>query len=214
MFENICPAERWLLWMRCRKPSKLAPGGCLIAWCLTGNPLMANDTTLIIDDRSSGDYSTGAGSNWRLVTDTVMGGISDGQLTVEEIDGRPCLRLRGEVRTENNGGFIQAVLDLETLPLRDASAFDGVVIDVYGNGESYNLHLRQDGLWLPWQAFRASFTAPPAWQTHYLPFAEFRPHATSAELKPDRLKRIGVVAIDRVFSADLCIGRIGYYRRQ
>jgi hypothetical protein len=200
--------------MHCREPWQLALGGCLIAWGLAGNPLMADDTTLIIDDRSSGDYSTGAGSSWRLVTDTVMGGVSAGQLTVEEIDGRPCLRLRGEVRTENNGGFIQAALDLETLPIRDASAFDGVIIDVYGNGESYNLHLRQDGLWLPWQAFRASFTAPSEWQTHYLPFAQFQPHKTSASLKRDRLKRIGVVAIGRAFTADLCIGRIGYYRVQ
>jgi hypothetical protein len=31
--------------------------------------------------------------HWRLVTDTVMGGVSNGQLTVEEIDGRPLLRL-------------------------------------------------------------------------------------------------------------------------
>jgi Complex I intermediate-associated protein 30 (CIA30) len=186
----------------------------LIAMCLAGGPLMADDRILVIDDRSSGDYSTGAGSDWRLVTDTVMGGVSNGQLTVEGINGRRCLRLRGEVRTENNGGFIQAALDLETQRVRDASAFDGVVIDVYGNGESYNLHLRQDGLWLPWQAFRASFTAPPEWQTHYLPFAQFLPHKTSASLKRDRLKRIGVVAIGRAFSADLCVGRIGYYRAQ
>jgi hypothetical protein len=188
--------------------------GCLIAMCLAGGPLIADDTTLVIDDRSSGDYSTGTGGDWRLVTDTVMGGVSNGQLTLEEIDGRRCLRLRGEVRTENNGGFIQAALDLETQRVRDASAFDGVVIDVYGNDETYSLHLRQDGLWLPWQAFRASFTAPPEWRTHYLPFAQFLPHKTSAALKPDRLKRIGVVAIGRAFSADLCVGRIGYYRAQ
>jgi hypothetical protein len=175
---------------------------------------MADDATLIIDDRSSGGYATSAGSVWRLVTDTVMGGVSNGQLTVEEIDGRPCLRLRGEVRTENNGGFIQAALDLGTVRVRDASVFDGVVIDVYGNGETYNLHLRQDGLWLPWQAFRVSFTAPPEWHTLYLPFAQFQPHKTSASFKPDRLKRLGVVAIGRAFYADLCVGRIGYYRAQ
>ena len=191
-----------------------ALAGLLVAVCLTEGHLMADDATLVIDDRRSGDYSTGNGGDWRLVTDTVMGGVSNGQLTVEEIDGRPCLRLRGEVRTENNGGFIQAALDLETSRVRDASAFDGVVIDVYGNGETYSLHLRQDGLWLPWQAFRASFTASPEWQTHYLPFAQFQPHKTSASLKRDRLKRIGVVAIGRAFSADLCVGRIGYYRAQ
>jgi hypothetical protein len=191
-----------------------AMAGFLVIMCQTGSVLMADDVTLNIDDRSSGDYSTSAGSDWHLVTDTVMGGISAGHLLVEEINGRPCLRLRGEVRTENNGGFIQAALDLETLRVRDANAFDGIVIDVYGNGETYNLHLRQDGLWLPWQAFRASFTATPEWQTYYLPFEQFQPYKTSASLKLDRLKRLGVVAIGRAFYADLCVGRIGYYRAQ
>lgn len=175
---------------------------------------MADEKLLIVDDRSSGDYSSGAGASWRLVTDAVMGGVSDGRLTVEAIDGRPCLRLRGTVRTENSGGFIQAALDLTLDRVRDAGAYDGVVMDVYGNGESYNLHLRQDGLWLPWQAFRASFMAAPGWQTVHLPFVAFQPHATSARLKPERLKRIGLVAIGHAYAADVCLGRIGYYRAQ
>jgi hypothetical protein len=103
---------------------------------------MAEETQLIIDDRRSGNHSASGGGNWRLVTDSVMGGISAGRLTAEEIDGRPCLRLQGEVSTKNSGGFIQAALELETGQLRDASGYDGVVIDVRGNGESYNLHLR------------------------------------------------------------------------
>ncbi len=186
--------------------------GWLIALCLSGEPLMAEETQLIIDDRRSGNHTASGGGNWRLVTDSVMGGISAGQLTAEEIDGRPCLRLQGEVSTKNSGGFIQAALELETGQLRDASGYDGVVIDVRGNGESYNLHLRQAGLWLPWQAFRATFTASREWQTHYLPFTAFQPHATRADLQPDRLKRIGLVAIGRDFAADVCLGRIGYYR--
>jgi hypothetical protein len=188
--------------------------GWLLAMSVTGSPLMADETVMIIDDRSSGGYSAGEAGSWRLVTDNVMGGVSAGRLSVAEIDGRGCLRLHGKVSTENSGGFIQAALDLDTAQLRNASAYDGVVIDVYGNGESYNLHLRQDGLWLPWQAFRATFTASRQWQTHYLPFTEFQPHATRAVLKPDRLRRMGLVAIGRAFAADVCLGRIGYYRSQ
>ena len=172
---------------------------------------MADETVFTIDDRTSGDYSTGTGGSWRLVTDNVMGGVSAGKLTVDNVDNRPCLRLRGQVSTENRGGFIQAALDLESESLRDASAYEGVAIEVYGNGEPYNLHLRQDGLWLPWQAFRTSFTASSQWQTHYLPFAMFKPYKTSAKLKPDRLTRIGLVAIGRDFDADLCLGKIRYY---
>lgn len=173
---------------------------------------MAAESVFTIDDRTSGDYSTGTGGSWRLVTDGVMGGVSTGELTVDEIDKRPCLRLRGKVSTDNNGGFIQAALDLEEDLLRDASTYEGIVIEVYGNNESYNLHLRQDGLWLPWQSMRATFTSSPQWQTHYLPFAEFTPYKTGAKLKPDRLSRIGLIAIGRDFAADLCLGKIGYYR--
>jgi hypothetical protein len=184
----------------------------LIALCLTGGALMAAGTQRIIDDRRTADLSASGGGNWRLVTDGVMGGVSSGRLTTETIDGRPCLRLQGEVSTANNGGFIQAALDLESDELRHAGEYEGLVIDVLGNGEAYNLHLRQDGLWLPWQAFRASFATSQEWQTLYLPFSEFEAHATRAQLKPDRLKRIGLVAIGRDFPADVCLGRIGYYR--
>jgi hypothetical protein len=173
---------------------------------------MAAETVFTIDDRTSGNYSIGTEGSWRLVTDNVMGGVSAGELTIDEIDNRSCLRLRGDVSTKKNGGFIQAALDLESGLAGDASAYEGVVIEVYGNGESYNLHLRQDGLWLPWQAFRTSFTALPQWQTHYLPFADFTAYKTSAKLNPDRLTRIGLVAIGRDFAADLCLGKIGYYR--
>jgi hypothetical protein len=74
--------------------------GWLIALCLSGEPLMAEETQLIIDDRRSGNHTASGGGNWRLVKDSVMGGVSAGQLTAEEVDGRPCLRLQGEVSTK------------------------------------------------------------------------------------------------------------------
>jgi len=44
-----------------------------------------------------------------------------------------------------------------------------------------------------------------------LPFAEFTPYKTSKALDVTELERIGVVAIGRAFSADLCIARLGLY---
>ena len=49
---------------------------------------------------------------WRLVTDAVMGGVSRGTISREIVDGREAIRMRGEVSTENNGGFLQITLDL------------------------------------------------------------------------------------------------------
>ncbi len=149
---------------------------------------------------------------WRLVTDGVMGGVSRGTLTAEEIDGRRCLALRGRVSTENNGGFIQLALDLDDA-LRDATAYDGIRLDVIGNAESYNVHLRTADLWLPWQSYRASFTAPESWSSVFLPFDGFEPYKTGAELRLDRLRRIGIVAIGRDFDADVCIGSVALRHR-
>lgn len=166
---------------------------------------------LIIDDRGSGILESALGPDWRLISDKVMGGVSIGTLTPASIEQRDCLRLQGDVRLENNGGFLKASLDIEDTPAGDASAYSGIVIEVYGNDEAYSLHLRTGDLWLPWQSYRATFAAPARWQTLQLPFAEFSAYRTSKPLDVQELERIGVLAIGQAFTADLCIGRIGYY---
>ncbi len=168
---------------------------------------------LIIDDRQSGDFRTLQGTSWRFVTDQVMGGISDGQLTVDEADGRPCLRLHGRVRLENSGGFLQAALDLKGEASRAFSSYEGVLLDVYGNGESYNVHLRTAAVRLPWQSYRASFQAPARWQTVRLPFSRFEPYRIDTPLDMGQVRRIGLVAIGRAFSADLSLGRLALYNQ-
>ena len=72
-----------------------------------------------------------------------MGGISEATISYDVLDGHSCLRLSGDVRLENHGGFIQAVLDLTRLgETLDASMFSGVRIIIRGNGEKYSIHLR------------------------------------------------------------------------
>ena len=148
---------------------------------------------------------------WRLVTDGVMGGVSRGTMTREEVGGRTCIALRGQVSTENNGGFIQIALDLDG-PLRKADSYDGIRLDVFGNGETYSVHLRPSDLWLPWQSFRTSFETSPEWSSVYLPFKSFQPYRTGTGLRLDRLRRIGIVAIGRTFDADLCISSVALQR--
>jgi Complex I intermediate-associated protein 30 (CIA30) len=48
---------------------------------------------------------------WRLVTDAVVGGVSRGSIANETLEGREAIRMRGDVSTENNGGFVQIALD-------------------------------------------------------------------------------------------------------
>ena len=149
---------------------------------------------------------------WRLVTDAVMGGVSRGIITDETVGRRRAMRMRGDVSTDNNGGFIQITLDFAAEGgWFDAAALAGVAIDVFGNGEVYGAHLRTTELARPQQSYRHSFCARPEWQTLQLPFAQFLPHRTDIPFGPGRLKRIGLVAIGRAFAADLSVARLAFY---
>lgn len=149
---------------------------------------------------------------WEYVADTVMGGVSTGHIETAVIDGRSATRLIGAVSLENNGGFVQMAFD--TAPAGgtlDASGFQGIEMDVYGNEDLYDLRLRTDQLTRPWQSFRAAFTAPKQWKTLRIPFTRFDPHRTDVAFDPARLRRIGVLAIGREFQADIAVSRIGLY---
>lgn len=168
------------------------------------------DKTMIIDDRSSGDLHSNLGTQWRLVTDNVMGGISEGQLTLYSHQTKDCLRIQGNVTTENNGGFVQIALPLSD-DVFDASAYDGIEIEVSGNGEVYNIHLRTDDLWFPWQSYRSSFTASTDWQAYRIPFSELEKYKTFTRFDKKQLTRVAMVAIGRDFEADLCLASIRLY---
>jgi complex I intermediate-associated protein 30 (CIA30) len=166
---------------------------------------------LIIDDRSSGNLSANLGTQWRLVTDQVMGGVSNGELNLDDYKGKKCLCMRGNVSTDNNGGFVQIALDLSQGEPLDASAYTGVEFSVAGNNELYNVHFRTTDLWLPWQSYRFTFKASPEWQTIRIPFADLEAYRTTTKFRQDKLKRIGLVGIGRNFKADLCVALIKFY---
>lgn len=176
------------------------------------NSAIANDmNNLVIDDRSNKDVTSNLGTKWQLVTDGVMGGLSQGQLSLDNYKGRNCLRMRGNVTTENNGGFVQIALSLSDQGDFDASAYTGVEIEVAGNNELYNIHFRTAELWFPWQSYRSSFTAGSDWQTYRIPFSELEKYKTFQKFSRDEIRRIGLVAIGREFQADLCLADIRFY---
>ena len=168
---------------------------------------------MLIDDFASPDLTSTLGTRWRGVSDQVMGGISEAAIARESVDGRSSLRLTGDVRLENDGGFIQAALDLAPAGgTLNASGYAGVRLVVRGNGERYSLHLRTPDSLRPWQSYRAHFVAGPNWETFDLPFDSFVPYRLDTPLDITRLRRIGLVAIGRAFRADLLVSSIGLYR--
>jgi hypothetical protein len=166
---------------------------------------------LTIDDRSTGTIASNLGGKWRLFTDQVMGGVSSGSLQLDKYNGRDCLRMKGKVSTDNNGGFVQMALDLNASKPFDATPYQGIELEVAGNNEEYNLHFRTSALWLPWQSYRSSFRASTKWSTVQIPFNQMKPYRTSRKFRKDSIKRIGLVAIGKNFEADLCLGSVKFY---
>lgn len=166
----------------------------------------------IIDDLRLDPPMAVTGNGWTLISDRVMGGVSAGRMSREIVAGRDAIRMTGNVSLDNNGGFLQVALDLgDTGGEVDARRWDGIRLEVFGNGEVYNFHLRTSDLRRPWESYRQSFRAPPEWMTVSLPFVSFAPHRTERPLNLARLRRIGIVAIGRAFEADIAIADIRFY---
>jgi hypothetical protein len=166
----------------------------------------------IIDDLSRDFPEAAISTRWELLSDRVMGGVSAGRLSRETVSGRQAIRMQGDVSLANNGGFIQMALDLDPAGgAVDCRAFAGIEIAVAGNGETYGLHLRTSDLTRPWQSYRQSFEAGQDWQTIRLAFSGFAPHRTELPMDPARMRRLGLVAIGRAFTADLALAAIRFY---
>jgi len=172
----------------------------LVGILMTTTPTQAEDNTMRLEPE------------WEYVADTVMGGVSTGEVRDVLIAGRDAVQLTGDVSLENNGGFIQMAFDLAHGSTLDASGWAGIEMEVFGNGESYELRLRTDQLTRPWQSFRSAFEAGPEWQTIRIPWGEFEAHKTDAAFDPARLRRMGILAIGSKMRAGIALSSIQFYR--
>jgi hypothetical protein len=167
---------------------------------------------LLLEDFGRDELVSTFATRWHGFSDRVMGGVSRETVAPAEIHGRRCLRLTGDVRLDNDGGFIQMALDLApggaTL---DVSAYRGLSLEICGNGEQYGLHIRTTDCVRSWQSYRAAFVAEPRWHEIRLPFDSFAPHRLTTPLDLRGLRRLGLVAIGRAFFADLAVARLTLY---
>jgi hypothetical protein len=211
MFPDAAPTHSALASLRrARRAMLLGVIGTLGA-ALARSPAMANPPE-IIDALDQPHPRATNGADWELIADRVMGGVSTGAMARETVAGRVALRMRGTVSLENNGGFLQMALDLAPGGHVDARGWSGIELDVLGDGERYNLHLRTADVIRPWQSYRAEFTATPEWRSVRLPFTAFEAHRIDAPLDLSRLRRLGVVAIGRAFTVDVALAGARFYR--
>ena len=145
------------------------------------------------------DFSNTSVAAWRIVNDSVMGGISRSTLQMHE-DGYALFT--GTVSLENNGGFASVRTRAER-PV-DLSEFEGLSVHVLGDGKTYTLRLRtvKNGR-LTRYSYEARFaTTSGEWETYKLAYSDFSPvfrgNAVrgNPELNPDAILEIGFMIQD------------------
>ena len=156
------------------------------------------------------DFKNKPEDRWKFIADTVMGGISSGQLSFSVDGSANFARMVGKVSTENNGGFIQFRRSVITgLP----SNTKGLKLSLRGNGQKYFVHIRTKGTFLPWQYYQQSFMANEDWSETTMLLNEFRPSGVLLRktIDPKSIKSIGIVAFGRDHEAEIDVRKISFF---
>ena len=126
--------------------------------------------TLATSGQTLYDFGPADDSRWTTVHDTVMGGVSRGE--VRRTDAGTLL-FEGFLSLDNNGGFTSFRTRDRKLPLEGS---DGIELRVKGDGRTYILSFDREGIGLfgggYWQRFG---TQPGEWTTVRLPWSGFEP---------------------------------------
>ena len=176
-------------------------------------------------------FNIDSGNNWRYVSDRVMGGVSDGQVFLEQDGEVIYARLTGNVSTRNRGGFIQLSSSSSStyVPLmiqsirnseKNGKELQGVRLNVRGNGEIYYIFIRTNETRSFSDYYQASFVADADWEMIDLPFDEFVRNVTNiagsdtvsdSKLAAKNIRSFGIMAYGRDFLADLSVSTVDFY---
>lgn len=157
------------------------------------------------------DFEAKPETRWIYFADTVMGGVSQGGVQFLTEGEQSFARIKGEVSTDNNGGFIQIRASFGGSIPENTS---GLTLRVRGNGERYYIHLRTRGSRMPWQYYQASFPTTDEWTEVSIPFSGFKPSGglLRNKLRPSGLRTIGIVAYGKNHFAELDVNSVALYQ--
>ena len=148
-------------------------------------------------------------ADWRINSDRVMGGVSDVFLDELNDSDISFYRLSGDVRTANNGGFIQALMIIND----DLGQYNGINLKVRGNGEKYLIWIRTPAARFPWDRYIASFTPADEWSTVEIPFSAFKKSNfyMPKKMNISKIRTIAFAAYGKDFQAELDLAQIELY---
>lgn len=171
--------------------------------------------TMVIDDFLDPNNISNLGTKWELVTDRVMGGVSNAEYLIGVDECFNYIKMKGNVSLENHGGFVRVALPLAVdSKTFDATAYSGVRFWVKGNDQKYYVHLKNDKTTLHWHYYSAEFAASENWKQIEIPFEKFEPQALDAKMDAKSLLRIAIVGAKKAYEVDVSIGPIEFYNKK
>ena len=146
-------------------------------------------------------------TQWNMVSDQVMGGLSQGHAELNE----SAIKLTGQVSLENNGGFLQIQYPIEKA--HRPENYTGIFIKARSvHPQTFDLLLKSSQLWMPWQSFRAEVKLDENWQLIQMPFENFAPYRTQTRLNPRAITKFSILAGGKAMEIELEISEFGFYR--
>ncbi|MCH4823524.1 CIA30 family protein [Gramella lutea] len=117
-------------------------------------------------------------SNWTIVEDRVMGGVSTGEFFLNE-DGHAVFT--GTVSLENNGGFVSVDYDMPQMEIGENKF---ILVRLKGDGKNYQLRIKNDDK--VYYSYDYEFETTGKWQEVKIPISEMSPTFRGKKLnKPD-----------------------------
>ena len=149
-------------------------------------------------------------TQWKFISDNVMGGVSTGSINYVIKEGNSSAYLSGNVSTKNNGGFIQIRRSLKDIDLSKAKY---IKITAKGNNQKYFLHLRTSGTILPWQYYQISFEVKEEYKEYILQIKEFKKSGSfqPSMVNSKSISSVAVVAYGRDHKADIHVKEISFH---
>ena len=140
------------------------------------------------------DFSDQDASEWYLVNDNVMGGISKGQVEQTE---QETMKFWGRLSLKNNGGFSSV---RSQIPGFFLAGYDGLRLKIRGDGREYSVLVSSRQRRGTWQT---KFKTSKKWETVKISFKEmkmsirgWRPNV-SPKIAGDRIRTIGFIIADK-----------------
>ena len=138
-------------------------------------------------------------TDWQIVDDGVMGGLSKGKFNISD-DKK--LKFSGNLSLENNGGFSSIRSKRTTM---DLSQFKGIKMRVKGDGRKYKLRLESDSRYRRMAvSFQHEFsTSKDGWSEVFIPFdklkASFRGwNLPGMKFNSKSIQRVGLIIADKI----------------